>query len=624
MRYWLSFLSIVLAAGFSGAETWTQTATPAAWNVPGNWLPASFPNATDAAAVINTPVVAQTINLTQAITVGSINFTNNAALIQTLANGGGTLTFDVTAGNASVVVGGTSATTNNVTISATTTLNDTLQFTNNNVAGTGTATATMTGAVTGVGGFIKDGPGRFSFSTVAKAYTGPTSINQGRLRMTLTGSMTGTSSIGVASGGSLFLDQANGAWALGAGAGMALITINGDGDNGGGTNTQGALRNAGSGASTLANPVTMGSNATIHVEISTASLQLNGGLSGNSVLTKSGFGNLILPTTNAGLIGGTTITNGTITVNLNSNIGTGNLTMNQVASANATLTLNNAAQTVSNLSSVFTDVAGTFAHTINLNGTALTVNQTANTTYGTGAVGTLTSTIAGAGSVALSNTSTATLNLTGANTYGGGTAVNGGTLRVNNTTGSGTGTGAVTVGGGTLGGSGIISGAVTVNSGTLAPGNSPGILTLGSGITFTAGTFAVELQGLTPGTQYDQLLVTSGNVALGAGVATLSLAISGYTPALSDSFVVINNTGAGTLTGTFAGFPDQSVVAANVLGSGIDYLIYYGTFSGFPTSVVIAPVPEPATVLALCAAGAGAVGLIRRRLKKGKTTELAA
>ena len=137
----------------------------------------------------------------------------------------------------------------------------------------------------------------------------------------------------------------------------------------------------------------------------------------------------------------------------------------------------------------------------------------------------------------------------------------------------------------------------------------------GGGITFGGGLFEVELQGLTAGTQYDQVLVTAGSITLGAGVATLSLLPSGYTPTITDSFVVINNTGAGTLTGTFAGLPDQSIVASNVLGSGIDYLIYYGTYSGFPTSVVIAPVPEPATVLALCAAGAGAVGLIRRRRK---------
>ena len=81
-----------------------------------------------------------------------------------------------------------------------------------------------------------------------------------------------------------------------------------------------------------------------------------------------------------------------------------------------------------------------------------------------------------------------TLNLTGNNTYSGGTAVLAGTLAVN-----GGVAGNVAVGtAGTLGGNGTIDGNV-VNAGTLAPGNSIGTLTINGNFTQAAGsTYQVE------------------------------------------------------------------------------------------------------------------------------------
>ena len=84
--------------------------------------------------------------------------------------------------------------------------------------------------------------------------------------------------------------------------------------------------------------------------------------------------------------------------------------------------------------------------------------------------------VSGAGSV---NQTAGITILTGANSYGGATSVNGGTLLVNGDQSAATGL--TSVNGGTIGGSGTIGGDVTIaNGATLAPGDAtgPGTLTI--------------------------------------------------------------------------------------------------------------------------------------------------
>ena len=90
-----------------------------------------------------------------------------------------------------------------------------------------------------------------------------------------------------------------------------------------------------------------------------------------------------------------------------------------------------------------------------------------------------------------------------------------------------------------------MTGSVTNTSGTVRPGTSPGTLAVGGNYTQGAGgTLQTEVNGTTPGTQFDVIAVT--------GTATLNgtLAIvSGFTPALTDTFRIVT---AATRTGEFS------------------------------------------------------------------------
>ena len=99
--------------------------------------------------------------------------------------------------------------------------------------------------------------------------------------------------------------------------------------------------------------------------------------------------------------------------------------------------------------------------------------------------------------------------------------------------------------GGTLAGSGTIASSGITSNGIITPGNSPGIFTL-NGSAVSNSVINMELNGITPGTGYDQLLV-SGALSLN-GTLNVTLG-AGYTPAVDDAFTIID---AGSITGSFA------------------------------------------------------------------------
>jgi hypothetical protein len=102
--------------------------------------------------------------------------------------------------------------------------------------------------------------------------------------------------------------------------------------------------------------------------------------------------------------------------------------------------------------------------------------------------------------------------------------------------------------GSTLAGAGTINADVT-NAGQVSIGDSSttGILTInGFFLQTSSGTLTVKVGGFTtPGTDFDQLVFTSGHLD-----GTLNiLLINGYTPTTGDSIIVMR---FGSATGTFA------------------------------------------------------------------------
>ncbi|HEX4824477.1 MAG TPA: hypothetical protein VFV19_09195 [Candidatus Polarisedimenticolaceae bacterium] len=134
-----------------------------------------------------------------------------------------------------------------------------------------------------------------------------------------------------------------------------------------------------------------------------------------------------------------------------------------------------------------------------------------------------------------------------------------------------------TLQGGTIAGTGTFNGTLTNAGGAIAPGFSPGTITIAGSLVQTSGSYAVELGGLTAGTQYDRLDVTSftGDASLGG---TLDVtAIGGFTPSLGDAFTVMTYK---SHNGTF------SAINAPNLGPTLTWSVAYN-----PTAVILSVVP---------------------------------
>jgi autotransporter-associated beta strand protein len=225
----------------------------------------------------------------------------------------------------------------------------------------------------------------------------------------------------------------------------------------------------------------------------------------------------------------------------------------------------------------------------------------------------------------LTKTGAGVLLLSGNNTYGGATTVSAGTLVVNGDQSSATGAVGVAAFA-TLMGSGTIGGETTV-SGLHSPGNSPGVQTFASDLSYSGGGSTVlwELTGNTATNSpvaYDQVAV-GGDLDF-AGLTTLSLSFNAAGSSVDWSDPFWSEERVWTLyavAGETTNFGNLGILGASWLDSQSQSLgsVRAGsTFSlrqdGENVSIVYAVVPEPAAVVI---AGIGAVligmSLARRR-----------
>jgi autotransporter-associated beta strand protein len=231
------------------------------------------------------------------------------------------------------------------------------------------------------------------------------------------------------------------------------------------------------------------------------------------------------------------------------------------------------------------------------------------------------------GSSGLTKTGIGRLNLSTNNSYTGPTTVSAGILAINGSTGNG----AVTVSSGaTLEGSGTVGGATTIHSGAVhSPGNSPGLQTFGSGLTYSTGsTFVWELTANTStgrGTSFDGVNVTGGTLTINSGVTNnLVFNASGSSVSWNNSFWDSNQTWLVFSNANPPSLASESAFQTLTLSADAGGLIltavrqnasFSWRMSGSELYLDYAAVPEPSTyaLLTLSAIALGAYQWRRRR-----------
>jgi hypothetical protein len=103
----------------------------------------------------------------------------------------------------------------------------------------------------------------------------------------------------------------------------------------------------------------------------------------------------------------------------------------------------------------------------------------------------------------------------------------------------GSGASAFNFTGGTLKAYSFTGDLVIGDNAVIAPGSSPGIMDVYGDFVLN-GTYQAELGGLTPGTEYDQIVVHGGNITLGADSVIELAQWDSFIPEVGDCFILMD------------------------------------------------------------------------------------